>query len=61
MLFFCSVPIFKNLPEETLIKITDVLEETHYQQGDYIVSYWIYMQIETLQFRIEWKEKRKIN
>lgn len=33
-----SVPIFKNLPEETLIKISDVLEETHYQQGDYIVS-----------------------
>lgn len=28
MLFFCySVPIFKNLPEETLIKISDVLEE----------------------------------
>lgn len=33
-----SVPIFKSLPEETLIKISDVLEETHYQQGDYIVS-----------------------
>lgn len=40
--FSLSVPIFKNLPEETLIKITDVLEETHYQQGDYIVSYWIH-------------------
>lgn len=25
--FFFSVPIFKNLPEETLIKISDVLEE----------------------------------
>lgn len=36
--FAHSVPIFKSLPEETLIKISDVLEETHYQQGDYIVS-----------------------
>lgn len=34
----CSVPIFKSFPEETLIKISDVLEETFYQQGDYIVS-----------------------
>lgn len=39
MRFCFSVPIFKNLPEETLIKISDVLEETHYQQGDYIVSF----------------------
>lgn len=31
------MPIFKNLPEDTLIKISDVLEETHYQPGDYIV------------------------
>lgn len=31
------MPIFKNLQEDTLIKISDVLEETHYQQGDYIV------------------------
>lgn len=31
------MPIFKNLPEDTLIKISDVLEETHYKQGDYIV------------------------
>lgn len=36
-LFIYSVPIFKNLQEDTLIKISDVLEETHYQQGDYIV------------------------
>ncbi|XP_077284453.1 cGMP-dependent protein kinase for [Arctopsyche grandis] len=35
--FLKSVPIFKKLPEDTLIKISDVLEETHYQQGDYIV------------------------
>lgn len=35
--FLKSVPIFNNLPEDTLIKISDVLEETYYQQGDYIV------------------------
>ncbi|XP_037928398.1 cGMP-dependent protein kinase, isozyme 2 forms cD5/T2-like isoform X2 [Teleopsis dalmanni] len=35
--FLKSVPIFKNFQEDTLIKISDVLEETHYQQGDYIV------------------------
>ncbi|XP_055295804.1 cGMP-dependent protein kinase, isozyme 2 forms cD5/T2 isoform X1 [Sitodiplosis mosellana] len=35
--FLRSVPIFKSFPEETLIKISDVLEETHYNQGDYIV------------------------
>lgn len=35
--FLFSVPIFKKLPEDTLIKISDVLEETFYQQGDYIV------------------------
>ncbi|XP_047992941.1 cGMP-dependent protein kinase, isozyme 2 forms cD4/T1/T3A/T3B isoform X1 [Leguminivora glycinivorella] len=35
--FLKSVPIFKNFPEDTLIKISDVLEETHYQNGDYIV------------------------
>ncbi|XP_055920504.1 cGMP-dependent protein kinase, isozyme 2 forms cD4/T1/T3A/T3B isoform X3 [Eupeodes corollae] len=35
--FLKSVPIFKNLPEDTLIKISDVLEETYYQMGDYIV------------------------
>ncbi|KAI8121920.1 isozyme 2 forms cD4/T1/T3A/T3B, cGMP-dependent protein kinase [Lucilia cuprina] len=35
--FLKSVPIFKNLQEDTLIKISDILEETHYQQGDYIV------------------------
>ncbi|XP_065356662.1 cGMP-dependent protein kinase, isozyme 2 forms cD4/T1/T3A/T3B isoform X1 [Calliphora vicina] len=35
--FLKSVPIFKNLQEDTLIKISDILEETHYQEGDYIV------------------------
>lgn len=32
-----SVPIFKNLPEDTLIKISDVLEEISYENGDYII------------------------
>lgn len=27
---FCSVPTFKNLPEESLSKIADVLEEVGY-------------------------------
>lgn len=31
------MPLFKSLPEDLLIKISDVLEETCYQQGDYIV------------------------
>ncbi|XP_069699977.1 cGMP-dependent protein kinase, isozyme 2 forms cD5/T2 isoform X4 [Periplaneta americana] len=35
--FLKSVPIFKNLPEETLTKISDVLEETFYNEGDYII------------------------
>lgn len=35
--FLKSVPDFKNLPEETLIKIADVLEETDYKDGDYII------------------------
>lgn len=32
-----SVPIFKDLPGDTLIKISDVLEECYYQKGDYII------------------------
>ncbi|XP_057665840.1 cGMP-dependent protein kinase, isozyme 2 forms cD4/T1/T3A/T3B isoform X2 [Diorhabda carinulata] len=35
--FLKSVPIFKTLPEDTLIKISDVLEETVYANGDYII------------------------
>lgn len=35
--FLKSVPTFVNLPEETLIKIADVLEETFYKEGDYII------------------------
>ncbi|KAK5641360.1 hypothetical protein RI129_009907 [Pyrocoelia pectoralis] len=35
--FLKSVPIFKNLSDDTLIKISDVLEETYYSYGDYII------------------------
>ncbi|XP_005111335.2 cGMP-dependent protein kinase 1 [Aplysia californica] len=35
--FLRSVPTFKGLPEETLSKIADVLEEAHYNNGDYII------------------------
>merc|ERR1711862_1005718 len=35
--FLKSVPSFANLQEETLIKIADVLEETTYKSGEYIV------------------------
>lgn len=35
--FLKSVPTFSRLNEETLFKIADVLEETTYVQGDYII------------------------
>jgi len=35
--FLKSVPTFRNLPDETLIKIADVLNESFYNQGDYII------------------------
>ena len=35
--FLSSVPTFKELPDETLSRIADVLEETHYDNGDYII------------------------
>lgn len=35
--FLKSVPSFKDLPEETLIKIADVLEEYSYKEGEYII------------------------
>jgi len=35
--FLKSVPTFVNLPEEILIKIADVMEETVYKEGDYII------------------------
>ncbi|XP_069022968.1 cGMP-dependent protein kinase 1-like [Embiotoca jacksoni] len=35
--FLRSVPSFKALPEDVLSKLADVLEETHYSDGDYII------------------------
>lgn len=35
--FHFSVPTFKDLSEDTLIKISDVLEECYYRKGDYII------------------------
>jgi len=35
--FLKSVPSFMNLPEETLIRIADVLEEYSYKEGEYII------------------------
>ncbi|XP_069373809.1 cGMP-dependent protein kinase 1 isoform X1 [Paralichthys olivaceus] len=32
-----SVPTFQSLPEETLSKLADVMEETHYEDGDFII------------------------
>ena len=32
-----SVPIFNSLPDDTLSKITDILEETFFSYGDYII------------------------
>uniref|UniRef100_A0A8D0CHZ6 cGMP-dependent protein kinase n=1 Tax=Scleropages formosus TaxID=113540 RepID=A0A8D0CHZ6_SCLFO len=32
-----SIPTFQDLPEEILSKLADVLEETHYESGEYIV------------------------
>ncbi|KAM9326107.1 cGMP-dependent protein kinase 1 isoform 2-T2 [Gastrophryne carolinensis] len=37
MEFLKSVPTFQSLPEEILSKLADVLEETHYEDGDYII------------------------
>ncbi|XP_073541594.1 cGMP-dependent protein kinase 1 isoform X5 [Phyllobates terribilis] len=37
MEFLKSVPTFQTLPEEILSKLADVLEETHYECGDYII------------------------
>ncbi|XP_071014337.1 cGMP-dependent protein kinase 1-like isoform X2 [Oncorhynchus clarkii lewisi] len=37
MEFLKSVPTFHELPEEILSKLADVLEETHYEDGEYIV------------------------
>ncbi|KAG7217999.1 hypothetical protein INR49_020713 [Caranx melampygus] len=35
--FLKSVPSFQEFPEETLSKVADVLEETHYEDGEFIV------------------------
>ncbi|XP_007895192.1 cGMP-dependent protein kinase 1 isoform X4 [Callorhinchus milii] len=35
--FLKSVPTFQNLSEEILSKLADVLEETHYENGEYII------------------------
>lgn len=35
--FLRSVPSFQALPEDVLSKLADVLEETHYNDGDYII------------------------
>nr|XP_043868592.1 cGMP-dependent protein kinase 1-like [Solea senegalensis] len=35
--FLRSVPSFQSLPEDILSKLADVLEETHYSDGDYII------------------------
>ncbi|KAM9841019.1 cGMP-dependent protein kinase 1-like isoform 2-T2 [Aulostomus maculatus] len=35
--FLRSVPSFQSLPEDVLSKLADVLEETHYSNGDYII------------------------
>ncbi|KAG5840551.1 hypothetical protein ANANG_G00189980 [Anguilla anguilla] len=37
MEFLRSVPSFQTLPEDVLSKVADVLEETHYSDGDYII------------------------
>ncbi|XP_017320490.1 cGMP-dependent protein kinase 1a isoform X1 [Ictalurus punctatus] len=37
MEFLKSVPTFHSHPEEILSKLADVLEETHYEDGDYII------------------------
>ncbi|XP_068160902.1 cGMP-dependent protein kinase 1-like [Antennarius striatus] len=35
--FLKSVPTFQGLPEETLSKLADVMEETHYEDGEHII------------------------
>nr|XP_006625691.1 PREDICTED: cGMP-dependent protein kinase 1-like [Lepisosteus oculatus] len=37
MEFLRSVPSFQSLQEDVLSKVADVLEETHYSEGDYII------------------------
>ncbi|CAK6980902.1 cGMP-dependent protein kinase 1-like isoform X1 [Scomber scombrus] len=35
--FLKSVPTYQGLPEETLSKLADVMEETHYEAGEFII------------------------
>ncbi|KAM4720253.1 cGMP-dependent protein kinase 1-like [Anableps anableps] len=35
--FLRSIPLFQSLPENILSKLADVLEETHYADGEYII------------------------
>ncbi|KAM8837110.1 cGMP-dependent protein kinase 1-like isoform 2-T2 [Spinachia spinachia] len=35
--FLKSVPTFQGLPEETVSKLADVMEETHYEEGEFII------------------------
>ncbi|XP_066927301.1 cGMP-dependent protein kinase 1-like [Clytia hemisphaerica] len=35
--FLLSVPVLKDIPEDSLSKIADVLEETFYEEGEYII------------------------
>lgn len=35
--FHCSIPIFKNLNNEIISKLADVLEEAHYPDGQFII------------------------
>ncbi|KAM7370303.1 hypothetical protein PAMP_009863 [Pampus punctatissimus] len=37
MEFLKSVPTYQGLPEETLSKLVDVMEETHYEAGEFII------------------------
>ncbi|XP_064823694.1 cGMP-dependent protein kinase 1-like isoform X3 [Oncorhynchus masou masou] len=33
----CRVPFLRSLPEDVLMKVSDILEESHYSEGDYII------------------------
>uniref|UniRef100_A0A3B4WGH7 cGMP-dependent protein kinase 1-like n=1 Tax=Seriola lalandi dorsalis TaxID=1841481 RepID=A0A3B4WGH7_SERLL len=33
----CSVPFLQSLPEDAIMKMSDLMEETHYNEGDYII------------------------
>uniref|UniRef100_A0A673AYT6 Cyclic nucleotide-binding domain-containing protein n=1 Tax=Sphaeramia orbicularis TaxID=375764 RepID=A0A673AYT6_9TELE len=36
-LFVCSVPFLQSLPEDVMMKLSDLTEETHYTEGDYVI------------------------